>query len=399
MENIVQRISDYNSTRLADMLRFKYEVMTENLFRFYRGTNHIFYDDLQKWKGLPFSPLSWISGDLHLENFGTYKGDNRLVYFDLNDFDDALLAPVSYELTRMLCSILVAFDSLKIEPKKAINMGRLFLKNYAQVLSRGKAYYIEPQTARGIVHVFLDSVSRRRQREILEKRTVKEEDTLQIYMEHPRHFSIEKKLKKELCDHMNEWIRNNNDSPNNYEVMDAAFRLAGTGSIGLKRYVFLLKSTNRKKKYILVEMKQVTESAVNKWIPVQQPRWRTQGERIASIQQRMQNIPPALLSHTVFKNDEFIIQEMQPAKDSFNFKLIRDQYRDIFQVIDDMATLTASAQIRSSGWKGADVVDKLIDFGNSTDWQEPLLEYAIHYSNQVKNDYRIFCEAHKAGHL
>ena len=37
--------------------------------------------------------------------------------------------------------------------------------------------------------------------------------------------------------------------------------------------------------------------------------------------------------------------------ESFNFKLVRDRYRDMYQVIGDMGILTASAQIRSSGWK------------------------------------------------
>ncbi len=44
-----------------------------------------FYEDLQDVP-LPQSPNTWICGDLHLENFGSYKANNKLVYFDLNDF-------------------------------------------------------------------------------------------------------------------------------------------------------------------------------------------------------------------------------------------------------------------------------------------------------------------------
>ncbi len=75
------------------MVQIKYKLMTENMFRFFRGTCHLFYEDLSKTNTIPPAPLTWICGDLHLENFGSYKGDNRLVYFDLNDFDESILAP------------------------------------------------------------------------------------------------------------------------------------------------------------------------------------------------------------------------------------------------------------------------------------------------------------------
>src|ERR1700733_13039844 len=96
MEDISRRIIAFNKDRLPDLVQLKYESMTDNPFRFFRGTNHIFYDDLQNAGPMPESPAAWICGDLHLENFGTYKSDNRLIYFDLNDFDEAILAPVSW---------------------------------------------------------------------------------------------------------------------------------------------------------------------------------------------------------------------------------------------------------------------------------------------------------------
>jgi uncharacterized protein (DUF2252 family) len=393
MPTCIERIEAFNRGRIPDMLRVKYGLMRKNLFGFYRGTCHLFYEDLHGNDTLPASPLVWVCGDLHLENFGSYKGDNRLVYFDLNDFDDALLAPAAYELTRMICSMFVAFDSLKVEEAKAIKMGRLFLKNYAQVLSKGKSYYIEPQTSKGIVHTFLMAVSKRKEKQILEKRTVRKRDSLAILLEHPRHFKLEDELRSELMKHINEWITHNSYTPYNFEAVDVAFRLAGTGSLGLKRYIFLLKSTNRKNKYMLMEMKQAAPPALKKYLGFQQPEWESEAQRIVNIQQRMQNIPPALLSYTLFRKESFIVQEMQPMKDSFDFKFVRDRYRDLFQIIDDMSTLTASAEIRSSGWKGASVVDELSTFGDNKNWQEAILEYARQYKRTMQLYYAEFCGA------
>ena len=393
MAGIFERIEAFNKGRIPDMLRVKYKLMQADTFRFFRGSNHLFYEDLQLDNPLPPSPLSWICGDLHLENFGSFKGDNRLVYFDVNDFDDALLAPAVYDVARLICSIFIAFDSLNIEENKAINMARLFLKTYSETLTKGKAYYIEPQTAKGIVYKFLATVSKRKDSRLLKKRTVKKKDNLSIYLEHPRHFALEPKLKTELTIFLNKWLQNNSYSPYNFEVQDVAFRMAGTGSLGLNRYLFLLRSTNQGGKHMLMEMKQSMPPAPAKLITVKQPRWESESERVVNIQQRMQNIPPALLSFGHFRGHFYVIQEMQPTKDSFDFKMVRDAYRDLYQVINDMAILTASAQIRSSGWKGAAVVDELSTFGENKQWQESVLTFGKNYSQTVKKDYQEFRKA------
>ncbi len=57
--------------------------------------------------------------------------------------------------------------------------------------------------------------------------------------------------------------------------------------------------------------------------------------------------------------------------------------------------LTASAQIRSSGWKGASVVDELSAFGGNKQWQDSVLDFGRIYSQTVKKDYLEFCLAMK----
>jgi uncharacterized protein (DUF2252 family) len=398
MDDVCLRINEFNQHRIAKMVAMKYEGMSENMFRFFRGTNHLFYEDLKSAGGLPPSPLAWICGDLHLENFGSFKSDKRLVYFDLNDFDEALLAPVCWEVVRMVTSIFVAFESLGIDQKKAMNMARLFIKTYAAVLSGGKPDYLEPQTAKGIVYKFLTEVSQRKQKEILAKRTVLHKNKLEMLLDDPRHFELEKELKKALSDHINHWLKTDGNSPYNYKVTDAVFRLAGTGSVGVKRYALLLKSLNDEgEKYMLIDMKQSVPSALLPYLANAQPSWDSEADRIVEIQKMMQNRPPALLSTTNFLGDPFVVQEMQPTKDSINFKMIKKQYRDMYQVIDDMAMLTASSQLRSSGRKGSAIADELIVFGQSADWREPLLNYAIDYAHRVKKDYMLFLKDFKAG--
>jgi uncharacterized protein (DUF2252 family) len=396
MSELYNRLTEFNAGLLPEMVDHKYKAMAENAFRFFRGTCHLFYQDLAAAEPLPLSPLAWICGDLHIENFGSYKGDNKLVYFDLNDFDEALLAPASYETARLVCSIFIAFDNLGFEPVKALKMARLFMKTYSATLAKGKAISIEPRTAKGIVCDFLNAATKTSEKELLKKRTISKKKKIMLSLEDERHFKLDKKLRRELKAHINEWIKTSSDGPYNYEVISAVFRLAGTGSIGLKRYLFLSRSTNTKNKYLLLDMKQARASAVQPYLPVQQLAWETEAARVIGVQQRMQNVPAALLSTTVFRDESYIIQELQPVKDSIKFKQLED-YRDMYQVVDDMAALTASAQLRCGGMQGSGTIDDLMAFGADQGWQEAVIKYARQYARRTKQYYKSYVKDFRSG--
>lgn len=397
MYGVSKRIIEFNKELLPEMVQLKYEAMAENTFRFFRGTCHLFYQDLAKVNNLPVAPLTWICGDLHIENYGSYKGDNRLVYFDLNDFDEGVLAPATWELLRMLTSIFVAFKALKIGNEEAARMARLFLKSYSATLSKGNTISIEPRTAKGIICSFLEKEANRKMQELLDKRTVLKKKKVMLSLDHKRHFEIPGALKKQLMDHITHWITNSSDGPYNYRVMDAVFRLAGTGSVGVKRYMFLLRNAKDKSQYLILDMKQAKASSVMPYVNTSQPVWETEADRVVAIQQRMQHVYPALLSVINFQGDSYVLEEMQPTEDKIDFNVIKNRYRDIYQVIDDMAALAASAQLRSAGRQGSAIADELIAFGEDCLWHDALIAYAEKYAKQAKKDYKAFLSDYEKG--
>ncbi|HMH20367.1 MAG TPA: DUF2252 family protein [Puia sp.] len=399
MSNIAERIKAFNKGRLPAYTALKYQVMAENPFRFLRGTCHLFYEDLRRTDPLPQYPLSWISGDLHLENFGSYKGDNRLVYFDLNDFDEGMLAPATWELARMVTSIYNGLESLDIKRKEATRLAKLFLTAYSYTLALGKARYIEGETAKGIVKLFLDKICERRQKELIRQRTIENRGKLGLRIDKIRFFALDKTLKRELTAHLTQWIGQDPHLKHRFRVLDVCFRIAGTGSLGIKRYAFLLRNNKDAKKHLLIDMKQAQASSLQPWLSNQQPAWVSEAERVVAIQQRMQNIAPALLNTTVFRDESYVLKEMQPTADKIDFLVIRDRSKDIERVLKDMAMLTASAQLRSAGRQGATLPDELIAFGKDHHWQQGLLEYAAEYARQVKKDYQVYFKAYKAGYF
>jgi uncharacterized protein (DUF2252 family) len=341
----------------------------------------LFYEDLSKDNSFSSSPACWITGDLHIENFGSYKGDNGLVYFDVNDFNEAVLAPVTWEIARMTTSIFVAFDDLQIGHRETEEMVSLFLKTYASILAVGKPRYIEAKIARGIVRDFLERVSERTLGELLDGRVFKKGKELKLCIDGERHLKLESELKDKLRNFIDDWTRNNHPK---YHCLDIAFRIAGTGSVGVKRYVFLLKNLEKEKNYLMIDMKQATPSSLEKFAPAKQPRWMNEGERMVSVQQYMQNVCPALLSFVSFDREPFLIKKLQPSEDRVNFRLLKKREKDISQVIKEMAALAASAHLRSAARKGAATPDELMVFGNSDSWQNEIIGFSREYSKRVK---------------
>ncbi|MBS1947810.1 MAG: DUF2252 family protein [Bacteroidetes bacterium] len=395
MPNIPERVKAFNKERLPQFTALKYKMMAQSAFRFFRGTCHLFYEDLAKATGFPGSPPVWVCGDLHLENFGSYKGDNRLEYFDLNDFDEAALAPALWEVARMAASILVGFDDLNIPVAEARDAVAFFLKKYSGVLATGKPRYIETGTAKGIVKSFLEKVALRKQKELLRQRAVEKNGKMVLLIDNIHFYKLEKDLKNELIAFVESCLQSDKKYKNSLKILDAAFRIAGTGSVGVKRYAFLAEKLQTPGKYILADMKQAMPSSLQPFSLVLQPNWLSQADRVVAVQQRMQNVSPALLSSVRFKNDDFVLKELQPVSDKIHFEAIKDRLKNLQRVIEDMAMLTASAQLRSTGRQGSTTADDLIHFGGNGDWQKKVLAYAGDYAAQVKTDYSEFAKAYQ----
>src|ERR1035437_3037478 len=170
---VTARILRYHEGRAPELLDRKYAAMAANPFAFYRGSCQLFVDAWPVRSALNDAPAVWSCGDLHFENLGCYKGDNRLVYFDLNDFDEAALLPVSWDLTRFAASVLVGASALRVSAGDATALANLYLDAFGEVLALGRARWVERETATGMARELLDAVRGRKRRTLLGERTKK----------------------------------------------------------------------------------------------------------------------------------------------------------------------------------------------------------------------------------
>ncbi|GAA2520056.1 DUF2252 domain-containing protein [Streptomyces longisporus] len=92
--------------RLPELLPIRYGRMTASPFAFLRGSAAVMAADLAS---RPHTGLTvQLCGDAHLLNFGLYASPERALLFDLNDFDETFPGPFEWDVERLAASVAVA---------------------------------------------------------------------------------------------------------------------------------------------------------------------------------------------------------------------------------------------------------------------------------------------------
>lgn len=394
MGSVTKRIISYNEKRNPLFLQIKYKALTENAFRFFRGTCHLFYEDLIKKIPVKDPTKAWICGDLHLENFGTFKGNNGLVYFDLNDFDEAILAPATWEVLRALTSIYLATDALQNKDTLSEKLAICFIDAYIKNIITGKPLVFERATTRGLIETFIATVSKRKSQDLLEGRLVVKGTEASLKIIKGNTVAIKDGLKKSILSSVKTWCKKNKYL--HWKACDAAYRIAGTGSLGVTRFIILMYDKTGKR-YFLLDMKEALPSSLQLFITIKQPAWKNEAQRVTTIQSYAQNVVPALLSIIDHNKTSFVIKRLQPTQDRMSLALCKGKIKKLEDVISTFAEISASAQLRSTGRSGSSTIDELIAFFQSApgSLKEHLLHYSKKYAAKAKEDYADYCRDYK----
>lgn len=389
MASVYERILAFNQDRDPGLVALKYRFLSTGPYRFFRGTDHLFYEDLSQNISWQDPTKAWTCGDLHLENFGSYKGDNRVVYFDMNDFDESLLGPVTWEVVRLLTSIYIGGKEIPYDDATAEALCKIYLDAYLQVLQSGKPLVIEKETADGLLSFFLEKVKLRKTRDLVKSKTVTRRGVIQLELIADK--VLEAPDREKLMNFFEQWFVTIK-SMNKYRPIDLAYRIAGTGSVGVKRYVILVLESDTGK-YRLIDVKEAKPSSVKPFVPVEQPAWASEEERVITLQRRIQHVSPAMLHPLEIDGVGFVLKELQPTADRMDLSLCKGKLNKLSSILVTMAQITASGQLRSTGRQGSDIADALIAFGQgAASWKGLVLQYAKQYAKQVISDYQAYCK-------
>lgn len=395
-----ERIEAYNAGRDPARLVRKYTAMRTDPFLFFRGTAHLFWEDWANEAGaLADAPLAWACGDLHLENFGSFRGDNGLVYFDLNDFDEAALAPATADVARLLASTHLAARALGLPDADATTLCDVFLDAYAAALIDGKARWVERSTATGMVRDLLRNAQDRRRKDLLRARTVIVRARRRLRIDGQRIEALARDERGQITECIHEFAESGPGAATNaraFQVLDVARRIAGTGSLGVRRYVVLTRGDAGVHGQLLLDLKQAGPSSLAANVTVPQPRWRNPADRVVRVQHRMQAVSAALLAAVTVSGAHFVLRELQPTEDRLALGGWNGKFSRLRKVLATMGHLTAWSQLRSASRQGAAGIDDFIAFGQAGALRRRVLAYARDYAATAERDWREFSAAERA---
>jgi len=395
MPGILDAIVRYNAGRDPERLSMKYAKMAQNPFIFLRGACHLFYESLPDAPLFRDAPLAWCCGDLHFENFGSYKGDDRQVYFDINDYDEASLAPVTWDMVRLLTSIQCGADTIKATRAEAMAASQSCLDAYRDALITGKPLWVERETSSGLVKELLTALQELDRAAFLDKRTIRKGRQRSLKLDGAKALPASAAQKQLVGEFMARFAATQ-PNPKFFEVLDIGCRIAGTGSLGLERFVVLVEGKGSPDGNYLIDIKEARPSALAPHLArlgIGQPAWADEAARAVAIQERMQAIDHSFLHPVMLGGVPCILKGLQASEDRVAIGEWGKKLDRLKNVVATMGRILAWDQLRASGRSGSASADELGAFAQHDEWVTGMLDAAAEMTVTTQQQWKIFTGA------
>ena len=227
-----------------------------------RGSAPLFYELLAAHPELAAGPegTGWVVGDMHLENVGAFRTDDDTIVFDLNDFDDGTIAPLRFDVLRVTTSVLLAARSFRCTGGDAITMAERLLASYVRAaFEAGSDAPPTPEPVAELIH----GASARSQKQLLDDRAPADKGKRR-FVRGERYMDVAPDLRAALDGMLKEYVHALGPRApahsSEWQIEDAAFRVAGTGSLGSQRVAVLVREKNGDNR--LLEFKEARPSSV-----------------------------------------------------------------------------------------------------------------------------------------
>ncbi|MFY0600887.1 MAG: DUF2252 family protein [Cyclobacteriaceae bacterium] len=396
----------------------KFKKMAESPYAFYRGSNHLYWEDFYNdWRinffGGTSSTLTWINGDAHIYNYGAYSNHYGEAIYCMDDFDDAIVADYQFDLWRMAISLLLdcrdngVFDDLS--QRKALNT---FAKAYLKEMVAHKnddpqnEVHLNKNTSTGILKKFLKKVEKKKSRlKMLDKWTHFSEGTrvFNTDIEKLEKLSNEEysKVEDAVINYRNTLESRFDDPDEHFKVKDIAKRVkAGTGSLGSSRYYILLEGdTTLQDDDVILDMKQQAKPPLYRHMNKDEKTeydlaFPFEGERHAGAFKALAEHPDRYLGWIQLDDISFSIKERSPYKCDFPSNKLKKS-KELFFMADVWGQLLASRHKRASYVLNSDAhempiaIQKMTE-GKVSEFKNLVSSVALRYADRVAIDYECF---------
>ncbi len=396
------------ASRVQALVPIRYGRMAISPFTFYRGAALPMAADLAATPGSGI--VVQLCGDAHLSNFGLFASPERDLVFDINDFDETLHGPFEWDVKRLAASVVVAGRSRGFDAHETRHAAHLATAAYRQRMAayadmRGiDVYYSRVDVAAILAYVD------HRARPFLAQ-TVKSAQHHDALHELPKLTAVDAQGRRRIVDHPPIITHPPEATPDllraalagyrdtvpedrrvlldRYELVDAALKVVGVGSVGLSAFVALLLGDDDDP--LFLQAKQAEASVLERFLPPSsQP---SHGARVVAGQRRLQATSDVLLGWAVGAHGRhWYIRQLQDQKGG----AIVDA-----MTLDDLATwgeLCGWALARGHARSGqpGEIAGYL---GTDKAFDHAIGDFAAAYADQNERDHAAFLAAIKAGRI
>jgi uncharacterized protein (DUF2252 family) len=414
---LVDAFSDL-MTADADAFRTKFRKMAADPFAFYRGTACLFYADMaeleDRWADERTSRV-WIQGDLHAENFGTYMDGAGRIVFDVNDFDEAYVGHVSWDLRRFVASFALLAWRKALGDDVIEDLVRAYLEAYLdQVeaftrLDDDRSFALVRENTEGAVHDAILETSARSRQGLLDRMTVVE-DYQRRFADGPRNRRLDDDERDRVLaalDRYRETVfppRRRRDVA--YDVKDViATGGFGIGSAGLPAYNVLLEGYDQAlENDVVLSLKQGNVPAPSRIVrdPAIRGSFEHEGHRTATSQRALQANVSQFLGHTEIDGVGFVVQELSPYEVDLDWEDLTEP-EEMAPVMVQLGRATAKVHCVGD----ADSDHTLVPFQTEEavtavigdrreEFLDDLVSFASAYARRTQEDHRLFVDAFRA---
>ena len=265
--------------RLQPLIALKYERMLVSPFGFFRGAVPVMAADLAL---LPHTGIvNQICGDAHVRNLGAFAAPDGRLLFDINDFDETIRGPFEWDLKRLATSLVLAY--------RETSANRARMKKSAAVVEKFVASYtklIQTLARMPVIEVARYQVHRLQRISPVSNALLKAEratplhtlDTLTVETKKGRVFRDEPPVLRRLTPqqarpvlaavkaYRDTLLPERQHFLAQYRPLDVAFKVVGTGSVGLRDYLVYLEG-NGPRDPLFLQVKEQPGSAYLPYLP------------------------------------------------------------------------------------------------------------------------------------
>jgi uncharacterized protein (DUF2252 family) len=318
--------------------------MQESAFAYLRGTAPLYYELLGACPELAAGPEGegWIVGDLHLENFGAFRtgsSDDEVV-FDLNDFDDTVEAPWRWDVLRLLTSLLLATRGRGMSGSFAIELARKLVHAYAEHLASGKM----PHTPEPVAKL-TERVADRKREQFLNSRT-RISGGRRHFVLGEKYAQLPDSVVKSVAHSLKTFLPaagEERPEPEKLELIDAAFRVAGTGSLGCHRIAALTEGKGSPDACWIFDIKEEFQAAAelagikSTLAP---------NDRVVQGLRRCVARGPRMLGTTTLNGRPMILRRFMPQEDKLEASAL--EQAEFESIVPFFGALTARGHLRGA---------------------------------------------------